>query len=105
MAIKYYDIPECGMTVGVLRNTSMDAINKIAKMTNDTIFCAYDMKYLMPNSFRVVAKVCGDDEYNQVIGREIVKEKLMKKYYKSLDSKISLFKNNLNILNKRMFSI
>lgn len=103
MAIKYYDVPERGLTVGVLCNTSMDALNKISKITNDTTFCAYDVKYLMPDNFRAVAKVHGDDVYDQATGRQIVKEKLMKKYYKSFDAKMDQFRTDLLILNGKVF--
>jgi hypothetical protein len=103
MAIKFYDIPDRGMTVGVLSNTSMDALNKIAKITGDTTFCAYDLKYMMPDNFRAVAKVHGDDVYNQDTGRQIVKEKLMKKYYKSFDKKMDQFREDLLVLNGKVF--
>ena len=103
MAIKYYDIPEKGMTVGVLCNTSMDALNKIGKITGDTTFCAYDMKYLMPDNFRAVAKVHGGDVYDKDTGRQIVKDKLMKKYYKSFDAKMDLFRSDLLVLNGKVF--
>lgn len=103
MAIKFYDIPEKGMTVGVLCGTSDDALNKIRKMTDSTTFCAYDMKYLMPNCFRAVAKVHGDDVYDQTTGRQIVKDKLMEKYYKSFDAKIDMFRNDLLVLNDKVF--
>lgn len=103
MAIKFYDIPEKGMTVGVLRNTSMDALNKIRKVTDGTTFCAYDMKYLMPDSFRAVAKVHGDDVYDQETGRQIVKDKLMAKYYKSFDAKMDMFRGDLLVLNGKVF--
>lgn len=103
MAIKFYDIPEKGMTVGVLCGTSEDALNKIRKITNSTTFCAYDMKYVMPDTFRAVAKVHGDDVYDQATGRQIVKDKLMAKYYKSFDAKMDLFRNDLIVLNSKVF--
>ena len=103
MAIKYYDISEKGMTVGVLRNTAYDALNKIEKLTNGTAFCAYDAKYLMPDSFRAVAKVSGDDVYDQATGRQIVKDKLMAKYRKTFDGVMDSFRNDLLILNGKVF--
>lgn len=103
MAIKYFDIPEKGMTVGVLSNTSEDALRKIAKITSDTTLCAWNSKYLMPDHFRAVTRVHGDDKYDKAIGRQIVKEKLMKKYYKSFDSKMDLFRTDLLILNGKVF--
>ena len=103
MAIKFYDIPEKGMTVGVLCGTSEDALNKIRKITDGTTFCAYDMKYVMPDSFRAVAKVHGDDVYDQATGRQIVKDKLMAKYYKCFDAKMDLFRSDLLVLNGKVF--
>lgn len=103
MAIKFYDIPEKGMTVGVLCGTSEEALNKIRKITDGTTFCAYDMKYVMPDSFRAVTKVHGDDVYDQDTGRQIVKEKLMAKYYKSFDAKMDLFRRDLLVLNGKVF--
>lgn len=103
MAIKFYDIPEKGMTVGVLCGTSEDALNKIRKITDGTTFCAYDMKYVMPDCFRAVAKVHGGDVYDQTTGRQMVKEKLMAKYYKSFDAKMDLFRRDLLVLNGKVF--
>jgi hypothetical protein len=103
MAIKYYDIPEKGMTVGVLRNTSYDALNKIEKLSNGTPFCAYDAKYMMPDNSRAVAKVSGDDVYNQATGRQIVKDKLMAKYRKVFDGVMDTFRNDLMVLNGKVF--
>ena len=103
MAIKYYSVPEKGMVVGVLMNTSADAIHKIEKITEGTAFCAWNKKYIMPNQFRAVAKTYGGDQFNEEVGKQIVKEKLMKRYYKSFDSKMSEFCNDLIILNGRAF--
>lgn len=103
MAIKFYDIPEKGMTVGVLCNTAFDAINKIDKLLNGTAFYFCDSRYVMPDSFRAVAKVHGDDVYDQETGRQIVKDKLMEKYYKCFDSKIDLFRSDLLVLSGKVF--
>ena len=105
MAIKFYDIPEKGMTVGVLCNTAFDAINKIDKLLNGTAFYFCDSRYVMPDSFRAVAKVHGDDVYDQETGRQIVKDKLMEKYYKSFDAKIEMFKRDLLAVNEKVFGV
>ena len=103
MAIKYYSIPEKGMVIGVLNGTSEDALNKISKITRDTEFCACNRKYLMPDNFKAYAKVYGGDKFDEEVGKEIVKKKLMKKYYKSFDAKIDAFRTDLIHLNTKVF--
>lgn len=103
MAIKYYSVPEQGMVVGVLNNTATDAIHKIEKITDGTAFCAWNKKYMMPNQFRAVAKTYGGDQFDEEVGKNIVKEKLMKRYYKSFDAKMDMFCHDLMVLNGRVF--
>lgn len=103
MAIKFYDIPQKGMTVGVLNGTSMDALNKIGKITGGTTLCACDSRYIMPDKFRAVVKVHGPDVYDQATGRRLAKEKLLKKYYKSFDEKMDMFRQDLIVLNSKVF--
>ena len=104
MAIKYYSIPEKGMVIGVLNGTSEDALNKISKITRDTEFCACNRKYLMPDNFKAYAKVYGGDKFDEEVGKEIVKKKLMKKYYKCFDRKMAMFKASMDRLNSRVDS-
>lgn len=103
MAIKYYSNPEKGMVIGVLNGTSMDAANKISKMMRDTAFCAWHEKYRMPDTFKAYAKVYGGDKFDEEVGKEIVKKKLMKRYYKSFDSRIDAFRADVINLNTKIF--
>ena len=100
--IKYYSVPSQGKTVAILRNTEMDAINKIGKMMNDFDWCFCSKKYLMPQQFRAVVKVHGDDVFNTEEGMKLAKEKLMAKYYKAFDKRIDMFKADLATLNGRV---
>ena len=104
MAIKYYTNPSKKQVIAVLSNTSMDAVNKIAKVTADHPFYCLNEKYVMPDKFRAVATCMDGDEYDENIGKEIAKAKLMKRYYKSFDKKIELFKEDMIMLNSRIFT-
>lgn len=104
MAIKYYSNPAKKQIIAVLSNTSMDAINKIAKATDDHPFYCLNTRYLMPDSFRAVATCMDCDEYDENVGKDIAKKKLMKRYYKSFDKRIDMFKEDLIMLNSRIFT-
>ena len=102
MAIKYYCMPEKGKIVGVLDGTERDVVNKIDKICADTNFIVWpEKKFLMPRSFKAEANVQYPDVYNEEVGKEIVRQKIMKRYYASHDKKIRLFKTYLNELIQR----
>lgn len=99
MAIKYYCMPEQGKIVGILDGTERDVLNKIDKICTDTGFIAWpEEKFLMPRSFRAEAVIKFPDVYNEEIGKEIVRQKIMKRYYKSHDKRMLLFKRYLDKL-------
>ena len=99
--IKYYSIPSQGKTVAILRNTEMDAINKMGKLMDgfDWGFCT--KKYLMPQQFRAVVKVHGDDVFDAEEGKKLAKQKLMEKYYKAFDKRMEMFRADLDKLVSR----
>ena len=91
MAINYYHVPEQGKVIGVLNGCAWDAIRKIEHITEGTGFCFYDKKYIMPNTFRAVAKCMEGDEFDPKVGVDIAKAKVMNKYYDSLDRRMAMF--------------
>ena len=93
--IKYYSIPSQGKTVAILRNTEMDAINKMDKLMNGFDWCLCSRKYLMPQQFRAVVKVHGDDVFDVEAGKNLAKQKLMEKYYKAFDARMAMFRADL----------
>ena len=102
MAIKYYCMPDKGKIVGVLDGTERDVINKIDKICADTGFIVYpEDKFLMPRSFKAEATVKFPDVYDEAVGKEIVRAKIMKRYYKSHDKRINTFKKMLSDLSKK----
>ena len=103
MAMNYYPVPEQGKVIGVLNGCAYDAIRKIERITNDTCFCAFDKKYLMPNTFRAVAKCSEDDVYNEQTGKDIAKQKVMDKYYDSLDRRMLMFFDDVYKLYHKCF--
>ena len=103
MAMKYYFDRENGMTIGVLNGCKHDALHHIDRITNNTSFCAYNKKYLMPNTFRAVAKVSEGDVFDEEVGKNIVKDKVMKKYYDSLDHRMSMFMSEVYELYHKCF--
>ena len=103
MAIKYVVIPEKNTVKAILENTKFDACHKISKMMRDTNFCAMSEKYFMPNRF-ISKVVCDDrDVFDVEFGKNRAKKIVLDNYYKSLDKKISYFKEDLLILNGKIF--
>ena len=97
MGIKYYHLKERNEVIAVLENTRCDAISKIAKVLDCTKSLGFDpTKYLMPSSFRAVAKCHPADEWDSKIGENVAKKKLMRKYYKAYDRQLDAFIKDLN---------
>ena len=92
MAIKYYCMPEKKKIIGVLDNCQDDVINKIDKLCVDTGFDFWpDERFVMPRSFKAEAIARDGDEFNEEVGKQIVREKIMKRYYASHDKRMRLF--------------
>ena len=103
MAIKYYCMPEKNKVIGVLLGTENDVINKIDKLCVDTGFDFWpDERFVMPHMFKAEATVCEPDVYDEEIGKAIVREKIMKRYYKSHDKRINLFRSIVSDFNKKV---
>ena len=103
MAIKYVVIPEKKITIGILDDTEFDAIHQIQKKLEGTPFIFAYEKYLMPVRFKTVTVCQSDDEYSIEEGKKIVKEKLMKNYYKSLDKRLNRFEKDVKKLFESVF--
>ena len=103
MAIKYVVIPEKKQTIGILRNTEYDAINRIEKMSGNTICISNMNKYLMPHTFKATVTCHDGDEYNEEEGKRQAKKKLLQNYYRSVDRRIDKFREELLILNGKFF--
>ena len=96
MAIKYYCMPEKNKVIGVLNGTENDIINKIDKLCVDTGFDFWaDDRFVMPHSFKAEAIARNGDVYDEEVGKKIVREKIMKRYYASHDKRLDLFKKTL----------
>lgn len=103
MAIKYYCMPDKKKIIGVLLGTENDVINKIDKLCVDTGFDFWpDERFVMPHMFKAEAIAREGDEFNEEIGKQIVREKIMKRYYASLDKRINLFKTIVADFNKKV---
>lgn len=98
--IKFYHLSD-GTTIGVLRGTKYDAINRIAKAIGTTKSLCFDpSKYLMNDVFKAASKPYGGDVYDKEFGEQEAKRKVMRKYYKQLDK---LYAEFVEDLNKAMF--
>ena len=104
MAIKYFVNEEKRQVVGLLDGTRWDAINKINKMMLDTDFCLCMCgKYEMPNEFRAVVTCDPSDEFNAEVGKQIAKQRILDRYYASLDKRVSKFFDAMFVLNRKVF--
>ena len=105
MAIKYYCMPEKKKVIGVLLGTENDVINKIDKLCVDTGFDFWpDERFVMPHMFKAEANVDvnAGDVYDEEVGKAIVRDKIMKRYYASYDKRVNLFKEILSDFNKKV---
>lgn len=100
--IKYYVVPEKKKVIAVLNNCEYDVMNKIDKMMNNMDFFCVKSRYAMPHQFRAVAICCDDDEFDVETGKRVAKSKLMKKYYKKFDEKMSMFSKDLDEFNSKV---
>lgn len=101
--VKYIVVPERRMVKAIIENTEYDAYNKINKMLRDTQFCACSDKYLMPNRF-VATVICDErDEFNEAFGKDRAKKIVLDNYYKSLDKKIAKFREDILVMNGKVF--
>lgn len=103
MAIKYYSNQKTKETFAVLSGTTFDAINKIQKIMNEFGGCMISRKYVMPAQFKAKVKLAEGDVYDEEKGKQLVKEKLMKKYYKAFDARMDIFRADLIALNSKVF--
>ena len=103
--INYIVVPERRMVKAILEDTTYDAYNKIKKMLRDTPFCACSDKYLMPNRF-IAEVICDErDEFNEEFGKARAKKIVMDNYHKSLDKRIAKFREDMLVLNGKVFEI
>ena len=103
--IKYFVNEEKRQVVGLLDNTRWDAINKINKMMLDTDFCLCMCgKYEMPHEFRSVVTCDPSDEFNAEVGKQIAKQRILDRYYASLDKRINKFFNAAVAFNGKVFN-
>ena len=101
--IKYYCMPEQKKVIGVLSHCENDVINKIDRLCVDTGFDFWaDDRFVMPHTFRAEAIARDGDEYDEEVGKKIVREKIMKRYYASYDKRVNLFKKVLSDFNRKV---
>lgn len=74
----------------------MDAINKMDKIMNGSDWYICGSKYIMPQQFRAVVKVHGDDVFDAEEGKRLAKKKVLDKYYKAFDKRMEMFRADLN---------
>ena len=91
------------MVKAILENCEFDACNKIDKMLRDTPFCVYSEKYLMPNRFVAVVPCDERDEFNVEFGKKRAKKIVLDNYYKSLDKRVAKFREDMLVLNGKVF--
>ena len=103
--MNYYIDRDNKRTIAVLKNCKLDAINKIEKLIGNRNFGFWAQKYIMPNQFRAVVKCSEDDEYDVDMGMKIAKAEVMEKYYRALDKRIEMFKDELSVVTDRVFGM
>ena len=102
--IKYAVVPEKKIVYAILSNTRHDAIRKIERIIgDDSPFCAYSKKYMMPNEYRVVVQCDERDEFIPEVGMKIAKQRILDRYYAALDKRVNKFFDAALIFNGKVF--
>lgn len=101
--IKYYINKDKRQVIGVLDGTRYDAVNKIVKLLNGTTFDSYNERYLMPSSFKAIVTCDPADEFDPNVGKEIAKDRIMDRYYNSLDKRIDIFVADVHAIYNKVF--
>lgn len=91
--VQYKVIPENGVVVATIYNTSFDAVDMINErfMQHATsslyIKCRdyRDERFMMPNYFKAVAKCHDGDVFDENVGKRIALNKLTDAYHNSLN--------------------
>ena len=105
MAIKYIVLEDQRKVYGIMSNTRYDAVNKINRIvgSGNSVFTVNNKKYEMPNTFKACC-VCSEvDTFSVEEGKNIVKKKILDRYYKSFDKRIDMFRSDLIQLNSVVF--
>lgn len=103
--VHYYIDKDGKRTIAILKDCRFDAVNKIDKLLGNKNFSFFSPKYLMPNQFRVVVKCNDSDEYDVDMGMKIAKAELMERYYRALDKRIEMFKDELAVMTDTVFGM
>ena len=104
MAIKYIVIPETKTTIGLLEGTKWDAVYRINKLLGESSMNLCRLKgYVMPNVFKAIVVCDARDVYDVEEGKRLVKKKLMKNYHKSIDKRVDKFRDEILVLNGKLF--
>jgi hypothetical protein len=105
--IKYVVLEDKKTVIAILENTRLDGINKINKVmgvdAGTSPFYVSHSKYLMPNIFKATVVCDPRDEWNVEEGKKFAKKKVLKNYYKSLDKRMDMFRDDLGKLNRKVF--
>jgi len=94
--ITFKVIPEAKVVVAEINETSRDAVNtfnyKFLEQSTASLWinALYgDNRFLMPYKFKAVAKCHGDDKFDEEVGKNIARKKLVNKYNKSLNKHLA----------------
>lgn len=97
MAIRYIVNEKDRVVVALLEHTKRDAVQAANSWTGADIWNApsridmhvhCDKKYLMPDKFTGVARCNPDDEWNEEIGKQIARDRVLNNYHKSLNKAV-----------------
>ena len=104
MAIRYIVNEKERMVIALLEHTKRDAIhaanvwtgadNWDSKNRIDFIVRG-DKKYLMPDKFTGIARCDDEDEWNEEIGKQIARNRVLDKYHRSLNKAVRKINNDI----------
>ena len=109
--VEFQEIPSKGIVIARIRGTRYDAIDLInqkfvAHATSKILIECNDYKdsnrYLMPASYKAVARCHPDDTYDFEMGKRIALNKLIDTYHSGLDRRFALFLEDMDKVLKNM---
>lgn len=97
MAIRYIVNEKERMVIALLEHTKRDAIHAASVWTgscdwNNTnrinLIIRADKNYLMPDKFTGIARCDDEDKWNEEIGKQIARDRVLDKYHRSLNKAV-----------------
>lgn len=82
--------------IAIISGTENDLVRKVKKHDNQKVLSEHTYEQLkMPKSFKVVVKCHESDKFDIEVGKELAKERVLRKYFNCYDKKLYKLRKKL----------